>query len=236
MAKTGHPNFDYVISSPWRTGLHEWHLTGNHSGSSFSATDAQTFMEGASSPFALCFAPFISSSDGTVTRTAYYNGQDSAPVFTNTYSETNPVPTPLEPTGNAWLASGPQEPLEVCVMLEARAGLGSTSKPVFLRKYVHGVPTGNIASGTDGVPNWVFAGAAATAATKMGDGSWFGSRVYIAPSGRQPASNDWQALVVPGNHQMPRGRKRKAPGGNSSIFNIAEKLALTAVGAAAEAL
>lgn len=239
MAKTGHPNFDYTLQSPWRTGYHQWHLVGNHSGSSFGASDAQTFMEGTSSPFALCFGPFIETGHTSVVRSAYYDGSTSAPVFTNTYDTDNPAPTPLVPTGLAFSDTETSEslPLEVCVMLEAEAGLSSRSKPVYLRKFIHAIPGGyqDVASGT-GIPNWIFADAAATAATKMGDGSWYGNRVYCSPSGRQPSSNDWQALLVPGNHQMPRGRKRKVAGTNSSIFNSALGLAEQAVKDATEDL
>jgi hypothetical protein len=91
LAKTGHPNFVYAISSPWRTQRHVWSLTGNHSGSSLSSGDAETFMTGASSPFALSFAPFLTAApdgastysefDHQVVRAAYYNGEDAAPVW-----------------------------------------------------------------------------------------------------------------------------------------------------------
>lgn len=237
MAKTGHPNFDYTISSPWRAGLHEWHLVGNHSGSSFSATDAQTFMTGASSPFALSFAPFISSWSSTVVRAAYYNGSTSAPIFTATYDTAHPAPTPLEPTGAAFDAAPDlQEPLEVCVLLEAQAGLSTRSKPVYMRKYIHACPAGNLASGTGKVPNWTFGAGAAAAATAMGDGSWFGNRVYCSPTGRQPATNDWAPLIVPGNHQMPRGRKRKMSSSGSSLLDEALQLAAAAARAAASEL
>lgn len=241
MAKTGHPNFDYSIASPWRTGPHVWHLVGNHSGSSFNAADAKTFMEGAASPFALSFGPFIEPTHTTVVRSAYYDGSTSAPIFTNTYSVDNPVPTPLVPTATAFTNHGSAiEPLEVCVMLEARAGLSSRSKPVFMRKFIHAIPITNLGAGAGGVPNWVFTTEAAAAATAMGDGSWFGNRVYCSPSGRQPSSNDWQALVVPGNHQMPRGRKRKSVTTGSSLFSralaLAEDAAAGAAGAAAGSL
>lgn len=231
MAKTGHPNFDYSISSPWRTGKHTWHLVGNHSGSSFTAADAKTFMEGAASPFALCFAPFIDALNSSVVRSAYYDGQNSAPVYVAIYDTDNPPPSPLTPTGAAFSSENTaQEPLEVCVMLEAQAGLSSRSKPVYMRKFIHAVPTGNIQAGTGGLPQFEFTSAAATAAAAMGDGSWFGNRVYCSPSGRQPSTNDWVAQVTPSNHQMPRGRKRKVTSSGSSILSDAEKLALAGLG------
>jgi hypothetical protein len=237
VAKTGHPNFDYSISSPWRTGAHTWHLVGNHSGSSFNASDAKTFMEGVASPFALCFAPFIEPSHSSVVRSAYYDGETSAPVYVAIYDTDNPAPTPLHPTATGFAHSGStSEPLEVCVMLEARAGLSSRSKPVYMRKFIHCIPVDNLGLGTGGVPQWTFTSAAASAAAAMGDGSWFGNRVYCSPSGRQPSTNDWVAQVQPGNHQMPRGRKRKSVSTSSSLFNDALQLAEAATGIVGRAL
>lgn len=231
MAKTGHPNFVYDVSSPWRSGLHTWSLTGNHSGSSFDATDAETFMTGTASPFALSFGPFITTNDSSVVRAAYYDGETSTPVWEATYDSDHPAPTPLVPTGVAMSSDTGQEPLEVCVILEALAGLSSRTKPVYLRKYIHAIGAGNLGVSDAGV-EWTYhsGGAATAAATAMGDGSWFGTRVYISPTGRQPLGGAWVPLAAPGNHQMPRGRKRKVTttGGVSSILSEIEGLAAAA--------
>lgn len=237
MALTGHPNFVYELSSPWRTGLHNWSLTGNHSGSSFDAADAQTFMEGTSSPFALCFGPFISVTDTVVVRSAYYDGHTSTPVWEATYDTDHPAPTPLVPTGVAMEETSDQMPLEACVVLEALAGLSTKTKPVYLRKYIHAIPADNTTTGLTGI-EWTFASGsgAADAAKAMGDGSWFGSRVYISPTGRQPLSSAWKPLAACGNHQMPRGRKKKKVVGGSSFSLSALEAALAAAAAAAAEL
>lgn len=231
MAKTGHPNFVYEMSSPWRTGLHSWSLTGNHSGSSFDPADAETFMTGTASPFAKTFGHFICATDTTVVRAAYYDGSTAAPIWEATYDVDSPAPTPLVPVGDAMFAEEDQGPLETCVILEAQAGVSLKSKPVYLRKYIHAISVGCIVSSDSGVA-WEFdTGSIHTAAAHaMGDGSWFGTRVYISPTGRQPSTDGWAPLVSPGNHQMPRGRKRKklTSASTSSILQEIEGLAAAA--------
>jgi hypothetical protein len=233
MAKTGHPNFVYTMNSAWRTGRHNWTLTGNHSGVAFDAADAATFMTGAASPFALSFAPFIGASgEGTtggtwVQKVTYYGGSAAAPIYEHEYAAPADTPTALRPTGLAFTVPASfQDALETCVMMYAPVGFSSTNKPVFLRKYIHAVPTENVAAGGDGGVIWSFASSgtvAQAAATAMGNGSWFGTRVYISPSGAQPLSTDWAIDGSPSNHQMPRGRKRTVKSGGSSFALSAAK-------------
>lgn len=219
MAKTGHPNFVYAISSPWRTQRHTWSLTGNHSGSSFSGSDAETFMTGSASPFALSFAPFLTAAPSTaetyaefdhqVVRAAYYNGEDSAPVWEADYSSESPPPSTLLPTSTAPVSSGPYlsyGSLEACLEMRAPVGLSSTNKPVFVRKFVHGLPSGWVTTNIDGVQTIGLSTAGTAALEAMNNGDWYGSRVYIARSGNQPSASDW--IVLPGAHQMPRGRRK----------------------------
>lgn len=246
MAKTGHPNFVYDVSSPWRTGFKVWSLTGNHSGGSFSASDAETFLTGTSSPWFNSFAAFVGAGSVTggvaansVTRVAYYNGSDSAPVYEQSWDR-GTSPTNLDPTGVAYTNEATDnETLETCCILQCPVGLSSTGKPVYLRKYIHGIPSGNLTASADGVVLTILA-AGTTAAHNMGNGSWFGSRVYCSPTGRQPVSStDWAPLTHPGNHQMPRGRKRKtisAATSESLGDRLLSALAGGAAGAAVDVL
>lgn len=222
MAKTGHPNFDYTCLGLWRGAAHKFSIVGNHSGTSFGQSDAQAFMEGVDSPYALSFAPFQSPGI-TVVASRYYDGQNSAPVFVNDYSTSNPPPAPLTATGTAWGAGASSSylPLEVCVLLESEVGLGKTSKPIYNRKFLRGISAGAIGYVSD---EMVFApGPAGTAAAEaMGNGDWYGSRVYISPSAR--SANNWTIGTYPVNHQVPRGRKKKTVAGSSSLLSSAEQL------------
>lgn len=234
MAKTGRPNFVYICQGSWRGATHDFQITGNTTGAALNATNAKTFMEGETSPYALSFGPFQTSGNVDVIGTRYYNGVDSAPVYEADYAA-GTAPAPLEPTSAAFSegAENDSYPLEICVMLEAKVGTSSTGKPVYCRKYLRGAPLASI--GSDG--EWAFTAAATTAAKAMGDGSWYSAITYCSPSGKTADSDGWSALVYPGNHQVPRGRKRKVSTAGSSSSSLLNSL-LTAIagGASATAL
>lgn len=209
MAKTGHPNFDYTCQGLWRGVAHKFSITGNHSGTSFSAADAKTFMEGTASPYAKCFSHF-QATDIAVVGARYYNGQDSAPVYAAEYDESNPAPEPLTALGDGFTGGATDAyylPLEVCFMIEAVVGTSSTSKPIYCRKFIRGVPAGALEqSGSE--TGFTLTTTGTNGVNSMGDGTWYGNRVYISPSARQAIAG-WTGQLFPYNHQVPRGRKRK---------------------------
>jgi hypothetical protein len=225
MAKTGHPNFDYTCQGSWRGATHNFSIVGNHSGTSFGAADAQTFMEGDQSPYCLSFAPFQATGI-TVVQSRYYDGQNSAPVFEATYDVENPAPDPLTATATGYDGTGEGTgayfPLEVCCMLEALVGTSKNNKPVYCRKYIRGVPLIAYTDSGDSQLTWAISAAGNTAAKAMGDGSWYGNRIYISPNARS-ALTTWQALTEPGNHQIPRGRKKTTSSSQSSTIALLEK-------------
>jgi hypothetical protein len=230
MAKTGHPNFDYTCQALWRGNVHNFSITGNHSGTSYAAGPAQTFMEGDLSPMAKSFGPFMCPSIAIV-EARYYDGQNSAPVWGATYDTDNPAPSIWGPSGLAYGADPATSylPLEVCCMLEAHVGTSSTSKPVYCRKFMRGAPTS--ALGTSGLESvFNIASDGEVAAQAMGDGTWYGGRVYISPTAKQ-AIGEWEALSQVGNHQVPRGKKRKTAG-SDNLQSAAEKLIALAGGIA----
>ena len=216
MAKTGHPNFDYVCQGQWRGMTHNFSIVGNHSGTSFGQSDAQAFMEGEDSPYALVFAYFQAPSI-VVVSSRYYDGQNSAPVFVNDYSTDNPAPAPLTALGTGLNASPSTNaaPLEVCCQLESEVGLSSTSKPVYNRKFLRGVPLDSIEAAGDSAVAFVPTTLGTAAVAKLGDGSLYGSRVYISPSAR--SANNWVINPQVSNRQVPRGRKRKATSSGSGV-------------------
>lgn len=224
MAKTGRPNFAYILQGTWRGTTHKFQITGNTTGSALSSSDAQAFLEGSLSPFALSFAPFLATEGTEVIGSRYYNGTSSAPVYEADYDPGSP-PAALVPTATAFTAPDTDSlPLEVCVMLEARVGTSSKGKPVFCRKYLRGAPRNGVAAGG----GWAFASGSAADAATMGDGSWYNSITYASPSGATADSSGWSALVEPGNHQVPRGKKRKVASSGSSGSSLLNSL-LTAI-------
>lgn len=247
MAKTGHPNFVYKISSPWRGTRHTWSITGNHSGSSLSSGDAETFMTGESSPFTLSYAPFMTAGPAEsttyaefwhqLTGVAYYDGSDSAAVFEADYDVDSPPPDNLLPNGTAFSeVTSPYSVLEACVCLQAVIGLSKTGKPVLVRKFIHGVANGANALNVDGTNTLSLTDGGTAAMQSQSNGDWYGNRVYIAPSGNQPGASDWSA--IPGQHQMPRGRRKvtakAGAAAQSTLLSILEGAAGGALVDAAE--
>lgn len=232
MAKSGHPNCVYKIRSPWREGPHDWSITFNHSGTSFSAADAQTFMTASNSPFALSYAPFLTiyPNPGTPSYAAYahqvigatyYDGQNSAPVWEAEYGAENPAPETLWPTGTAYEAFGQATKawtsLESCATLRAVIGLNSKNKPIYAVKYLHGLPSDVTTVAVNGGTTLPLSTQGVAALQSQSNGAWSGSRVYITKSGKQPGTASWTA--IPGQHQMPRGRKKRSAKQSNDLAN-----------------
>lgn len=244
MAKSGHPNFVYQISSPWREEPHVWSITGNHSGSSFDAADAESFMLGPASPMAVSYGHFLGTCGDSgattyeqfahqVVAAIYYDGQHSAPVWEEHFGNENPAPTTLLPQGDAYSIRSPENQpytsLESCATLVAQVGLNSKNKPIFAKKYIHGLPSLASVVTVGGGVTLPLSSAGVTALEAQSNGQWFGSRVYVTPSGRQPLAAAWTA--IPGQHQMPRGRKKKGtmvnPNFLQQVFNAFENGSVT---------
>src|SRR5579875_1297503 len=222
MAKTGRPNFDYTCQGTWRGAAHKFSIVGNTSGSALNATDAQTFLEGEQSPFAVTFGHFMSGTIDVI-GSKYYNGTDSAPVYEANY-DPGSAPANLHPDAAAFTTTtGSVLPLEVCCVLEARCGTSSTSKPVFLRKFLRGAPSEALqVSGTSAV--WAFSDNAQIYAQACGNGSWYNSITYVSPKGAAADSSGWSAITYPGNHQVPRGRKKKASATSAAQSSLLSQL------------
>lgn len=223
MAKTGRPNFVYICQGNWRGITHKFQIIGNTTGAALSAADAKIFMEGTASPYAVSFAPFQDPAGVEVIGTRYYNGTASAPVYEADYTP-GEAPTPLTATGTAFETSGvASQPLEVCVMLEARVGTSSTGKPVFCRKFIRGASISGLTVASGEVV-WEWDGSVhVDAAASMGNGNWYNNITYCSPSGATADSAGWTALAAPGNHQVPRGRKRKSSSSKSNV-SLAQQL------------
>jgi hypothetical protein len=119
---------------------------------------------------------------------------------------------PIDYVGDNWAASGgtaPQEQnREVAAVVNWPAGMSRTGKPVNFRKYFHAVPSRTSkTSGTDDIVSTDVGLIEAWAATVV---------VAFAPQGlamgnaRRFAGTSPTVDVFYGNHQMPRGRKRKS--------------------------
>lgn len=199
MARTGHPNLVLEYQCAWRGIQKNWAIASSHSGATLSADQAFAFLVAVDS----IVKGFMSQSatDVFLSRYAYYNGQDSAPLQEADYEDkASSITAGWNPDSAKGVAYAAQSTgvcgAESCVVLLAPVGESSTNKPVFLRHWIHNVPP----STTDGdAPP--FADAAATLAAQLGDGSLPGNRVLISASGKQ---GTWSPSPSFGAHKMSR--------------------------------
>lgn len=199
MAKTGHPNFVIDYQCTWRGIQKNWSITSNHSGATLSLDQALVFVQAVD----VIIKGFMSAeaTDVFVSRYAYYNGQDSAPLLEADYeSKTDSLSAGWAPDSDKGVAyTGLTTGVcgaEVCAVLLAPVGESSTNKPIFLRHWVHNVPP----SATDGDTLPLATGAGALAA-QLGDGSLPGNRVLISATGKQ---GSWGVSSSFGAHKMSR--------------------------------
>lgn len=208
MAKTGHPNVVIDHAILWRGAPHRWSTVYNLSGTTPVSSDQYALMEELLAIENDILPPSVSENSGFL-RARFYNGSGGAPTYTINFGvlETPSTWAPYASGTVPWtsVAEG-LAPAEVCFNIKTPlTGLSSSGKPVHLEKYFHGVPaydsSGELASGIQTAINSAVAPWASGLAT--------GARVVISPSGRQSSS---APTVQPycGNHQMPRGRKRKS--------------------------
>lgn len=156
-----------------------------------------------------------------------YSGSGGAPIATVTYGAAGVatgqtgfagpgLTTPVQPVFG---------PMEVCLDIRVPlAGLSSRGKPVFCRKYIRGWGITDFdGSGAAQLPSdWITAieGFVAPWHTGLGPNSY----VVIGRSGRQPSGAPVCEPFL-GNHQKPRGRKRKATVPPTSLLSTTLQLA-----------
>lgn len=226
MAKTGHPNGAWVFSTEHLAGEKEWTLSLNHSGGSFNAADAATFMESVFTNVWDHIVCGLADASTNVTRVAayhYYDGINSAPVYSHVFPAFGA--SPKIPGGLAWGAGTNYFTgnLASCALLQVQCGANSdNNKPVYLRKWVRSIPpqwdrTGRFGSG--------IISEIAPYAANLTNGTLYDSRVICSPNGRQAKSGS--AMALDENlvwHQLNRGRRRGSRATNQSNGVLAATL------------
>lgn len=240
MASYAFPRITIDHARYWRGAAHRWSTTYFLSGSTPSGGDFATLAGQlvAMESEILYTAP--TDSGGFLEARGYGTG-GGAPAYVDSYGELTTPSTWVAYSGSAWAAeSEPQyeNAAEVAMLLRIPlAGLSSTGKPVFGRKFYHSVPVSNSPGTAD--PDILSTTITALQAelALLNNGSLTGGRRVISNNGRLPSSNP---VVEPffGNHQMPRGRKRGGSSSSSLSSLLAEanklKSALGAVAGLAE--
>lgn len=193
----------------WRGSVHRWstvwRFTGTFTGPGLvSATTALHDLEQGVN------YPGISTHQGGLYEISIYDhATGGVPVLTTTYFDwTNPAVW-INYTGSAWAApfGVAVGNAEAAVVAEWHAGVSRTGKPVRFRKWFHMTPVTVASSGGADISPTDVSNIQALIDSKVAVIDGLG--VQMGNGSRLAALN---CTVLPhyGNHQMPRGRRRRA--------------------------
>jgi hypothetical protein len=139
---------------------------------------------------------------------AFYPSGGGVPVVEKVYYDWTTPGSWITPTSTAWptRTAPADQNAEVAWLAEWQAGLSSSGKPVKFRKWYHSVPPSSSAGATADIPSTTVS-SLLTQVTIL-QGCLAGGYGLVLGNSRRLAG---AATVLPyyGNHQMPRGRRRK---------------------------
>jgi hypothetical protein len=210
------------FQSPWNIGTvttHEWSVKFNLSGAAaLNSTDAEATAHALAAPILA-----LTESATSLVEYVYYAPGSKVATSFNVYA-----PGTYPGTGSAYNpASGQAAQLEVSVLLRSPVGKNSLGKPVYLRKWVHGV----LASSTDPNSHASLADPSGLLAV-YDDGAGPSKLVPIAPRNGQQGG-PWMIEGHLYTHQLRRGHKKKKAASAATLTQI---LNLVGTGLGAKAL
>lgn len=191
----------------WRGRIHRWSTVYQYVGTASSAPTAADCQHILTLDDNMCYGEGASNG-GTYECAIYNQASGGVPIAVYTRFDWTTPGTWVGYAGTAWgSVSVNQEPAaEVALLVEYPAGLGRTGKPVSLRKWYHAVPVSGSTAGSPDI------GAAPLATLRTGAEALMGALgdlglVLGSRSGRIGGDAHVQAFY--GNHQMPKGRRKK---------------------------
>lgn len=164
----------------------------------------------------MCYGP-ADTDGGTYSCEIYNAATGGVPIATHTTFDWETTGSWPGYAGSHWgSATGDMLTMaEVAMQLEWTAGLSSSGKPVILRKWYHAVPQVDVLPTApeiaSGVQTSLLAGAEALKDALTSYGLVLGSS-----TGRFAGTASVKGFY--GNHQMPRGRRRRALVSSSGIY------------------
>lgn len=191
----------------WRGAIHTWSTVYPFIGtlsSALAATDAQALLVADAK---MCYG--AAGTGGAYQCELYNTASGGVPVATYTaFDHTNPSAWPGA-VGSVWTVSTAFNAVaEPALLVEWAAGTSSSGKPVKLRKWYHAVPISPAASGSAvDVPT---AQATLLAAQATALEGVLGSKGLALGSPKGVFATGATVSSFYSNHQMPRGRRRKA--------------------------
>lgn len=193
----------------WRGKVHRWSTAWSFTGSFTGGTPTQVIAAIKSTEQANCY-PSPTGVNGGVASIAIYNEDTGGvPIASALYFDWQNTATWVPYGGTAWSArTRPAvNQLEVALLVEWNAGLSSKGKPVKFRKWFHAVPDNDSAPGVADVLPADVTGIAASINGGLASVAGFG---LLLGKGSRLAATTCTVSPYYNNHQIPRGRRRRA--------------------------
>lgn len=208
----------------WRGAIHHWSTSYPFVGTGGSVPDATACQTLLNADNKMLYS--TGSQHGGTYACSFYNVSAGGAAIAE-YTAFDPTSPTSWAAGSASVwptsASALETQAEVALLVEWPAGVSRTGKPVKYRKWWHQVP---VSSGVNGGQDVVAAAVTALQAQAVViQGCLIGTYALALGSGsRSPGT----PVVSPyyGNHQMPRGRKRKVASASKQAADYQEVLQL----------
>lgn len=193
--------------SYWRGVPHSWSTVYTFIGTPSGAVTPSVCNSVRTLDDRMCYGP-LASDGGTYECSIYDEASGGVPIASDIAFDHTIVADWPGFSGAGWTTTGAPQLIsrETALAVEWAAGLSSSGKPVILRKWYHAVPD----TGTVGAAAQVGTADAAsllTAAHAVADALTSIGMVLGSGTGRFAGSATIKTMF--GNHQMPRGRRRK---------------------------
>jgi len=193
----------------WRGSVHRWSTVWRFTGS-ISTGNIPTAVLAIHDLEQKVGYPGVTTHQAGLYEVALYDhATGGVPLNTTTYFDyTNPSAW-INYSGTAWASpfGAALTNAEVAVVVEWPAGVSTTGKPVRFRKWFHTCPTTAAVTGANDISSADLGTIASTINTQVAIVGGLGAPMG---NGSRLAATSCNVLGHYGNHQMPRGRRRKA--------------------------
>jgi hypothetical protein len=191
----------------WRGNIHRWSTVYNFTGSGSyvpGTADAHNLLLADAK---LCY-PAGAVDQGIYECQIYNNATGGTAIATYTNADWENPATWIPPGGTGWTTTGLgfNANAETALVVEWAAGSSSSGKPVTLRKWYHSVPGSEVVGNGTQISGTDITSLTAAAQSLVGV---FAANGLVLSSASGRLAGVAKVLPYFGNHQMPKGRKRK---------------------------
>lgn len=193
----------------WRGNVHHWSTVYQFVGTPSKPLDTAAAILLNNADDDMCMKT-VAAEGGTYGTDIYNVSTGGSPIISfRNFDPTNLAAWPGYGHASAWgnVAANIGQPAENALVVEWAAGLSKSGKPVSMKKWYHAVPSVSPGGATVDIPPATVTALTTAAQGLVGVWASYGLTLGSA-SGRFAGVATVKAQY--GNHQMPRGRRRKA--------------------------